>query len=199
MNRQQATTLVFATIGAGVLGFLLRVQPGSTAFVSLTLGLAAVWAGGALLAGPVHLGRADHGLITGAVLAGVFTAGGLLVREVAVLEPLESAIADVVTFADGGSLPLLLVITALNGLAEELFFRGAVVDALPRHQVVGSTLAYVVATALTGNVMLAFAAIVLGAVTAHQRLATGGVLAPVLTHVTWSVTMLLVLPVIFSA
>jgi membrane protease YdiL (CAAX protease family) len=199
VNRQQAVTLAFATVGAGVLAFLLRVEPGSAAFVALTLGLAAVWTGGAILAGPVHLGRAGHGLAAGAVLAAVFTAGGLVVRGLAVLEPLESAVADVVTYADRGSVPLLLVVTVLNGLAEELFFRGAVVDALPRHRVALSTLAYVVATALTGNVMLAFAAIVLGTVTGHLRLATGGVLAPMLTHVTWSVTMLLVLPVIFAA
>jgi uncharacterized protein len=34
-------------------------------------------------------------------------------------------------------------------------------------------------------------------VTGLQRRATGGIVAPILTHVTWSMTMLLALPLIF--
>jgi hypothetical protein len=49
-----------------------------------------------------------------------------------------------------------------------------------------------------GNPLLVFAAAVLGAVVGLQRRAGGGVLAPVLTHITWSMTMLLVLPPIFA-
>ena len=45
--------------------------------------------------------------------------------------------------------------------------------------------------------MLVFAAAILGLVAGLQRRAGGGVLAPILTHVTWSMTMLLVLPLIF--
>ena len=59
-------------------------------------------------------------------------------------------------------------------------------------------MAYTVATLATGNVMLAFAAILLGAVVGLQRRASGGILAPILTHVTWSVTMLFALPALFA-
>jgi len=60
-----------------------------------------------------------------------------------------------------------------------------------------TTALYVLATAVTGNVMLIFAALVLGIVVGLQRRASGGVMAPVLTHVTWSVVMLYALPAIF--
>jgi uncharacterized protein len=54
-----------------------------------------------------------------------------------------------------------------------------------------------VATLVTGNVMLGFAAVVLGAVCGLERRASGGVLAPILTHITWSLSMLFVLPLLF--
>jgi len=42
--------------------------------------------------------------------------------------------------------------------------------------------------------MLVFAAVTLGFVLALQRRASGGILGPVLTHVTWSLVMLFALP-----
>ena len=45
--------------------------------------------------------------------------------------------------------------------------------------------------------MLTFAAVLLGLVVGLERRASGGILAPILTHCTWSLTMLLVLPVVF--
>lgn len=218
LSRQQLVTVVFAVVGATVLGFLLRVEPGSARFYLLTFAIAAVWTVGALAAGPLHLGRVGHGLFLrrifgdavwsfaqgrrpiiigvagGVALAALFVVGGLVVREIG---PLADAIVAVLQYAYQGNAWLLLLITVLNGLAEEIFFRGAVYDAVPRHKIVWSTALYVVATALTGNVMLAFAAILLGAVTGYQRRVTGGILAPMLTHVTWSVTMLYALPAIF--
>jgi len=49
----------------------------------------------------------------------------------------------------------------------------------------------------TGNVMLGFAAALLGTVVSLQRRITDGVLAPILTHVTWSVSMFVALPFVF--
>ena len=96
-------------------------------------------------------------------------------------------------------MPILVVVTVVNGVAEELFFRGAAYAAIPRHPVAWTTLAYAVATAATGNIMLAFAAVLLGVVVGLQRRASGGILAPILTHVTWSVSMLFALPLLFGA
>ena len=54
------------------------------------------------------------------------------------------------------------------------------------------------ATLATGNVMLAFAAVLLGVLVGLQRRASGGILAPIITHCTWSLTMLFALPAIFG-
>ena len=128
-------------------------------------------------------------------LSAVFVVGGLVVRE---MPWLGDQVRSILDFADEGSVALLLVITVVNGIAEELFFRGAVYAAVTRHPVAVTTAAYAVATLATGNVMLAFAALLLGAVVGLERRASGGVLAPILTHVTWSVAMLLVLPLVFA-
>ena len=121
--------------------------------------------------------------------------GALVVREVPWLG---SQVVHVLDFADQGSLPLLALITLVNGIAEELFFRGAVYAATTRHPVVVTTVAYTLATLATGNVMLAFAAVLLGTVVGLQRRASGGILAPILTHCTWSLTMLFALPLVFA-
>jgi hypothetical protein len=46
--------------------------------------------------------------------------------------------------------------------------------------------------------MMVFAAAVLGVVLGLQRRASGGVLAPMIAHVTWSLPMLYLLPVLFA-
>lgn len=186
-----------AVVGAVVLGVSLRVEPGSTWFYPATLGLAAVWTVGALASGPVPWGRATSGsLAAGLGLAGVFVAGALVVREI---DALERQVSRVLDFADQGSIPILVVVTVVNGVAEEMFFRGAAYDAIARHPVAWTTVAYVAATAATGNIMLSFAAVVLGLVVGLQRRASGGILAPIVTHVSWSLSMLFALPLLFGA
>jgi uncharacterized protein len=62
-----------------------------------------------------------------------------------------------------------------------------------------STVFYVIVTGLsTQNFMLGFAAVILGTVCALERRATGGVLAPMLTHFFWGLVMVLALPPIFG-
>ena len=126
----------------------------------------------------------------------MFVVGGLVVRRIDVLaEP----VARVLAFAHQGALPLVVVITLVNGVAEELFFRGALYTALGRgYPVAISTVLYVIATLASGNPMLGFAAVVLGTVCALERRATGGVLAPVLTHLVWGLIMVLALPPLFG-
>jgi membrane protease YdiL (CAAX protease family) len=208
LRRRQLVTIGFVVLGAIVLGFSLRIDAGSRWFYPATLGLAGVWAVGALVSGPLHLGRITHRerharpvltpIAIGLALAGVFVAGALTVRNLSSLDRFEDQVVSVVDYADQGSLSLLVVITVVNGIAEELFFRGAAYAAIPLHPVLWTTVAYGVATAATGNVMLAFAAVVLGAVVGLERRASGGILAPILTHCTWSLAMLLALPAVFS-
>jgi len=203
--RRQLVTAGVVAVGGVVLGLSLRIDPGSAWFYPATLGLAAVWTVGAFASGPLHLGRIAAGddllrrpvltpLLLGLGLAGAFVVGALLVREIPFLDDQVSSVLD---HADQGSWPLLVLITAVNGVAEELFFRGAAYAAIPRHPVVWTTIAYAVATLATGNVMLAFAALVLGAVVGLERRASGGILGPILTHCAWSITMLFALPALF--
>jgi membrane protease YdiL (CAAX protease family) len=206
LRRRQVVTIGFVVVGAVVLGLSLRIEPGSAWFYPATFGLAAVWAVGAFASGPLHLGRIDAGdrqvrpilspIALGLALSAVFVVGGLVVRQI---DSLERQVSSVLDFADQGSVPILVVVTVVNGVAEELFFRGAAYAAIPRHPVAWTTLAYAVATAATGNIMLSFAAVLLGLVVGLQRRASGGILAPILTHVTWSVSMLFALPLLFGA
>jgi membrane protease YdiL (CAAX protease family) len=207
LRRRQLVTVAVVVLGAVVLGLSLRLDPGSRWFYAATLGLAGVWTVGAFASGSLHLGRIPvregtsrpvvAPIVLGLLLAGIFLAGAFLVRSLDFLDGLQGQAVRVIDFADQGSTPLLVLVTAVNGIAEELFFRGAVYAAITTRPVLWTTAAYVVATAATGNVMLTFAALLLGVVVGLERRASGGILGPILTHCTWSLTMLLALPLVF--
>lgn len=206
LRRRQWVTGTVVVAGALVLAVSLRIEPGSGWFYPATLALAAVWTVGAFASGPLHLGRTLRGSDPGprpvvvpvayaALLAAAFVVGALVVRQVPWLD---DQVRHVLDHADQGSVPLLALITAVNGVAEELFFRGALYAATPRYPVVVTTAAYVLAVLASGNVMLAFAAVLLGVLVGLERRATGGIQAPIITHVLWSVAMLFALPAIFG-
>jgi membrane protease YdiL (CAAX protease family) len=204
LRRRQLVTALFVVLGGIVLGLSLRIDPGNPWFYPATLILAGVWTVGAFASGPLHLGRIGTGEVTrrpvvtpillGLALAGIFVVGALIVREVPFLD---DQVRSVLDHADQGSGPLLVLVTAVNGIAEELFFRGAAYAAVPRHPVAVTTVAYAIATLATGNVMLSFAALLLGLVVGLERRASGGILGPVLTHCAWSITLLFALPLLF--
>lgn len=208
LRRRQLVTAGVILVGGTVLGLSLRIEPGNPWFYPATLLLAAVWTVGAFASGPLHLGRIAHSeghrrpvlspILLGAGLVTVFAVGALLIREIEALSFLVDEIRQVLDLADQGTLWIIAVVTALNGIAEELFFRGAAYAAIPRHPILWTTVGYTVATLATGNVMLAFAAVLLGVVVGLQRRASGGILGPILTHLTWSLSMLLLLPYIFA-
>jgi CAAX protease family protein len=197
MRERQLVAAAFVVLGGVVLGLSLRIPPGSAWFYPATLGLAVVWLVGAFVAGPPHLGPPRPALLPIAVglgLVAVFVAGALVVREISFLD---EQVRDVAAHAARGSWPLLVIVTVVNGVAEELFFRGSAYDAVPRHPVAVTTAAYGIATFASGNVLLAFAAVLLGVVVGLERRRYGGVLAPILTHCTWSLAMLFALPALF--
>lgn len=195
-----------ATMVAGALTLRasLGVAPGDAMFYPATAGLALLWLVGGRLSGPVAPGhaRSSHGqdaghgvrqsLVWGGLLLVLFLAGALVVSRIPFLS---GPVQQLLDHARRGSLPLVALLTAVNGLGEEYFFRGALFQALPRHQrVLVSTLFYTVVTAFSGIPLLALAAAMLGALVGLQRRATGGFLAPTITHLVWSLGMLFLLP-----
>ena len=108
---------------------------------------------------------------------------------------LDGAVDSVLAKAEAGTTAVVLAVAVLNAVAEEVFFRGALPLALsgPRRAAVAVAV-YVLVTVATLNVALVLAAVVMGTVLMAERLATRGVMAPVLTHVTWSILMLLAFP-----
>jgi hypothetical protein len=206
VRRRRVVVAVVLVLGAVLLGFSLTRDPGDAAFYWLTLALAAVWAVGAWVSGPLHLGHIRFrartrrpvitGVAVGLLVGAAFIAGALIAREIA---PVRDYIVAVLEFSNHGTLLVVVLVTVINGVAEEMFFRGALYSALGRfHPVAVSTLIYVIAVSAAGNPMLGFAGVILGAVCAHERRMTGGVLAPMLTHFFWGLVMVLALPPIFG-
>ncbi len=201
-RRRRVIVAITLVIGATLLGLSLATDPGDSLFYPLTAAVAAVWIAGGLASGPLHLGYAPwrgalrRPLVTPILLglgaAAVFVVGALIVRQI---EPLREFIAGVLAHAQQGNLALVTLITLLNGAAEEVFFRGALFAAIGRvHPVVISTAIYAVVTIATRNPMLVFAAVVMGVLFGLQRRASGGILAPIITHLAWSTVMILALP-----
>lgn len=206
-RRRRIVAVVTLIVGTAVLGISLAVKPGDPAFYPLTALLALVWVVGGFASGPLHLGRIDVGgtlrrpvitpIVIGLIASAIFVAGALVVREIG---PLADYTQSVLEHARKGSLPLLVLITVGNGITEEVFFRGALYAAIGvRHPVPLTTVVYAIATLASGNPMLVFAALTLGLVLGLQRRASGGLLAPILTHITWSTCMLFLLPPIFGS
>ncbi len=205
-RRRRVVVVIVLLLGAGVLGLALRRHPGESSFYWLSLTLAAVWAFGSFVSGPLHLGGlcwrgrnqrpVISGTVIGLLLGAAFVVGGLIAREIPAVSEL---ITRVLQYTDQGPWRLTMAIALVGGIAEELFYRGALYTALGRyHPALVSTVVYVTATLASGNLMLGFAAIVLGTVCALERRATGGVLAPILTHFVWTLVVLLALPPLFG-
>lgn len=196
-------------LGSFLLGYGLTREPGDTSFYLATAALAVVWTIGAFASGPLHLGWAHtragerharpvlQPFLLGVFAVTIFCLGALVVAQFAVLR---DPVNEVLEFARQAPILLVASITLINGIAEELFFRGAVFAAIGRkHPVLISTLLYALVTVSTGNLMLVFAAGVLGVMVGLQRRVTGGVLGPIITHLTWSMSMLFILPPLLTA
>lgn len=206
-KRRRLVVGLTIAVGATLLGLSFSTEPGDPTFYALTLGLAAAWVLGSVASGPLHLGHIQirgtrrrpfvTPILVGLFLGAVFIVGALVIR---LIPPVAGYAEDVLSYARLGNLPVVIAITLVNGIAEEMFFRGALFAAIGvRHPVLISTVLYALATVAGGNPLLVFAAAILGTVVGLQRRAGGGILAPVLTHLTWSLAMLLVLPPLFAS
>lgn len=202
-RRRVLVVVVTLVVGAAVNAWALRIPAGDTWFYPATALLAAVWLAGAFLSGPIRVGCEPYlprrpvasSILTAAALAVVFCVGALVVARV---DPLREPVDALLSHATVGNLALVALLTAVNGVAEECFHRGAVYSAA-RDRLRGggpilvSTVIYAAVTATSGIPLLVVAAVILGVVTGVQRRCTGGVLGPIITHVVWSTVMLFAL------
>lgn len=205
-HRRRRVVAGVSLAGAALLGKSLSTKPDSKEFYALTLGVAGTWTAGAFASGPLHLGweqTHDAGLrrpvmtpvAMGAAAFGGFYGAALVARRIPFLH---RALSDILAFADQGSAPLVTLTTFANGAAEEVFFRGALYAAAgTEHPVVKSTAVYALATTSTRNPALVLASGVMGTLFALQRRSSGGIQAPLLTHLTWSALMLRFMPPLF--
>ena len=193
-----AATLV---VGTAVLGATLAASPGSGLFYGLGLVAGVTWIAGALLSGPipwtrngvrsVSLVHIVAPILVGATLFGAFYAATVVATRVPVLH---HSVQSVLERADAGPLLLVLFVALVNGLGEELVFRGALPGSFQRHGALWATAIYGIVTIATLNVALVAAALVMGMVFSLERRVSGDVLAPILTHLSWSTLVLLFLP-----
>jgi len=207
-RRRRVVVVITLLVGAVILTWALRIEPGDPTFYVATFALAGVWAVGAFVSGPLHLGRGNtrggqetsravvQSLALGGLLLGLFMAGAVVVAQVPALR---NPVQELLDHARFGSLALVAVITTVNGIAEELYFRGAMYAAVGRrHAVAVTTIVYTLVTATSGIPLLVLAGALVGLVVGLQRRVTGGILGPVITHLTWSLGMLFLLPVAFD-
>lgn len=207
LRRRQLVVAGTLLVGIVFLGWSLRSAPGSPSFYGAAAALAVTWTAGSFASGPLHLGR-NHTrsgqhyvrpvvqpvLVALGIIA-LFVVGALVAARIPLLEESVNAVLD---HARLGYLPLVVALALVNGVAEELFFRGALYSATPRYPVTVTTVVYTLTTIATGSLGLVLAAAVLGLVVGLQRRVTGGVLAPVIVHCVWSLGMLLVLPTLME-
>jgi hypothetical protein len=84
----------------------------------------------------------------------------------------------------------VLLTAGANAVAEELFFRGALWTLVQdSHPLAKTTLAYAATTTTTRNPALVLAGTATSVLFGLQRRTSGGILAPALTHLTWSLLM----------
>lgn len=184
-------------VGAGALSAALRTDPGSRAFVAWAAVAAGIWLLGSLpwtvSVGPAWRSHLVIGIAAGIALTAVALGLAALTSGV----PGLAADAErLVAYAEGNGLGAMVPLTLASAFSEEVLFRGAWFSRAPRRSSATSTIAYVAAAAATGNVALALAALMFGSAAAAIRTRTGTVVAPVTMHMTFSLLMLLFVPLV---
>ena len=203
-RRRKQVVIGTSVVGAALLGLGLSAEPGSRRFYATTLATAAVNALGGLASGPIARGELVEErfqrMVMGPIATGVgafavFYAGAHGARRIPVVS---RYVTSALQYAERGDQRLVLATALANGAAEEIFFRGAVFSVLAdRSPVLTTTGVYALATLPTRNPVLVAAATAMGSLWAFERSHSGGVQAPMLTHVTWSALMLRFLPPLF--
>jgi membrane protease YdiL (CAAX protease family) len=113
---------------------------------------------------------------------------------------LETRVESLYAAASTHSLAVALAWTLLIIVAEEVLWRGLVLDLLDERLPRGassalSVLSYALAQLGSGSFIVLLLALVLGAIWTWQRRATGSIVAPLLAHLIWSPSVILLWPV----
>ncbi|MDO5724576.1 MAG: CPBP family intramembrane metalloprotease [Flaviflexus sp.] len=178
----------------------LRIAPGDPLFHAGNLALIIVYLLGALgakargLQLPLGARHLPLGLAAGGLMTGAFLLGALAVARIPALA---NPVSLLLTHAEG-NLPLVLIWLIAGGIGEELYFRGALWEALPAHRLAITTIIYTAIIALAGIWLLTFAAAAMGLVAGYVRSRSGSLLPAIIAHLMWSSTMLLALPTLVS-
>ncbi len=199
---------VTLAVGSFMLAWTLRLAPGDPTYYAATLALAVTWIVGGLLSGKTYFGTANtrsgeqtgHGIfqavILGVLLLAVLLGYAALVAPIGVLR---DPLLLMLVHTRYGLLPVVVALTVLNSVGEELFFRGALYSAVGgRQAMLVTTLVYALATIPTGIPMMILSAALLGIVTGLQRRVTGGVTGPIITHLIWAFGLLFLLPMVLG-
>lgn len=135
-----------------------------------------------------------RGLVIGMALLALFLGGALLVRFIPFLSEPVHALLDNARY---GALWVTILTTAINGIGEEVYFRRIAFDRLPGTwlaRAVMSLVLYIAVTAAMGVPLLALAAIAVGVAASYEARRTGSLVSPCVLHLSWSLSMLLILP-----
>jgi membrane protease YdiL (CAAX protease family) len=162
----------------------------------LAFAIAGVLVAGTLLSGglpPAHR-RGKHPVVRPVLTALLlFLAFAVLAEVAKLVPPVHHAVNTVLAHADRKDSFALLLSTAAAGVAEEVFYRGALFDRLPL-PVLTTTAAHLLTTLPALNVALTGAAALLGLALGMSRRTSGGWWAPAVTHVAWALMMIAWLP-----
>jgi len=201
-RRVRLVVIIAVGVGTSLTAMTLRVPRGSVAFYVTGFAQAGVWTAASVACRPiVWTGRWNRTreLVTGASVAALsfvaFVGAARLGRHINFFAgPIDSVLRK----ADAGPVLLVLILALVNGVAEELFFRGVLIDATIHFgnaaAIAISTATYVGVTAVGGNNALTAAALVMGVVFAIERVVSRGLLVSIVTHLVWSTLMILALP-----
>ena len=185
-------------VGAVLLGVTLNAPNGSWQFYAAGFAMAATWITAFVVAHTTWR-RDGHtvtdtivGTAVGLVMFGVFAVGSWALHGIPVFA---NAIDGLLRTADSSTVGWVLALAWVNAVAEELFFRGTLIDAARGHyRFAVAVVPYVATTVPSGNIALILAAAVMGTVFALLRIRTHALTASIATHLTWSTLMILAFP-----
>ena len=150
------TMIATLVCGSALLAATLAATVGTATFYAFGMASALTWIGGSLFCGGVaysdgRRGRASRQVALATLLGGGYFVAFVAIRQVADhLTLLGPSIDTVLERADAGPRAFVLAVAVVNGIGEEMFFRGVLYDALIRHRPIWSTTAiYGVATTVT--------------------------------------------------